>query len=256
MASFGDHPSLPDSLESILLDESVSTIFLKAECKPRVKSGHISSLSLNELDLEVWDKPNLLTLSEDLSLIIDQNPTRSDCFVEIEREGCKVMQIGDLRVSCAWPPFSDAWEITVVRPVANLQLSDYKLDDELVNRLSNHHRGVFVVGKPGSGKTTFAQAIASYLDSEMGAMVKTMESPRDLQVPQRVTQYAPLEGDLEKTAEIIFLLRPDFVIFDEVRRARDFEIFGDVRLAGVGLLGVTHANSGLQAIQRLVGKLN
>ena len=89
----------------------------------------------------------------------------------------------------------------------------------------------------------------------MGAMVKTMESPRDLQVPQRVTQYAPLEGDLEKTAEIIFLLRPDFVIFDEVRRARDFEIFGDVRLAGVGLLGVTHANSGLQAIQRLVGKV-
>jgi ATPase len=212
-------------------------------------------LSLNELDLEVWDKPNLLTLSEDLSLIIEQNPNRSDCFIEIEREGCKVMQIGDLRVSCAWPPFSDAWEITVVRPVANLQLSDYKLDDELVNRLSNHHRGVFVVGKPGSGKTTFAQAIASYLDSEMGAMVKTMESPRDLQVPQRVTQYAPLEGDLEKTAEIIFLLRPDFVIFDEVRRARDFEIFGDVRLAGVGLLGVTHANSGLQAIQRLVGKV-
>ena len=172
MASFGDHPLLPDSLESILVDESVSTIFLKAECKPRVKSGHISSLSLNELDLEVWDKPNLLTLSEDLSLIIDQNSTRSDCFVEIEREGCKVMQIGDLRVSCAWPPFSDAWEITVVRPVANLLLSDYKLDDELVNRLSNHHRGVFVVGKPGSGKTTFAQAIASYLDSEMGAMVK------------------------------------------------------------------------------------
>jgi ATPase len=194
-------------------------------------------------------------LSDDLSLIIEQNTSRSDCFVEIQREGCKVMQIGDLRVSCAWPPFSDAWEITVVRPVANLKLSDYQLDQELINRISNHHRGIFVVGKPGSGKTTFAQAIATYLDTDMGFMVKTMESPRDLQVPQRVTQYAPLEGDLEKTAEIIFLLRPDFVIFDEVRRTRDFEIFGDVRLAGVGLLGVTHANSGLQAIQRLVGKV-
>ena len=255
MASFGDHPPLPEILEELLLDDSVSTVFLKAECKPRVKSGHISSLSLNEIEKELWDKPSLENLSDDLSLIIEQNSARSDCFIEIEREGCKVMQIGDLRVSCAWPPFSDAWEITVVRPVANLQLSDYKLDQELINRISNHHRGIFVVGKPGSGKTTFAQAIASYLDSEMGAMVKTMESPRDLQVPQRVTQYAPLEGDLEKTAEIIFLLRPDFVIFDEVRRARDFEIFGDVRLAGVGLLGVTHANSGLQAIQRLVGKV-
>jgi len=86
-------------------------------------------------------------------------------------------------------------------------------------------------------------------------MVKTMESPRDLQVPQRVTQYAPLEGNLEKTAEVIFLVRPDFVIFDEVRRARDFEIFADVRLAGVGLLGVTHANSALEAVQRLIGKV-
>ena len=60
---------------------------------------------------------------------------------------------------------------------------------------------------------------------------------------------------MEKTAEIIFLVRPDFVIFDEVRRARDFEIFADVRLAGVGLLGVTHANSALEAIQRLIGKV-
>ena len=255
MASFGEHPPLPETLESLLLDETVSTIFLKAECKPRVKSVHISSLSLNDLDREPWDKPSLEDLSDDLSLIIEQNTSRSDCFVEIQREGCKVMQIGDLRVSCAWPPFSDAWEITVVRPVANLKLSDYQLDQELINRISNHHRGIFVVGKPGSGKTTFAQAIATYLDTDMGFMVKTMESPRDLQVPQRVTQYAPLEGDLEKTAEIIFLLRPDFVIFDEVRRTRDFEIFGDVRLAGVGLLGVTHANSGLQAIQRLVGKV-
>ena len=121
MASFGDHPLLPDSLESILADESVSTIFLKAECRPRVKSGHISSLTLNELDLDVWDKPKLVDLSEEISLIIEQNSSRSDCFIEIEREGCKVMQVGDLRVSCAWPPFSDAWEITVVRPVANLQ---------------------------------------------------------------------------------------------------------------------------------------
>ena len=39
-----------------------------------------------------------------------------------------------------------------------------------------------------------------------------MEAPRDLQLADRITQYAPLEGDLEKTAEIIFLVRPDFVI--------------------------------------------
>ena len=55
-------------------------------------------------------------------------------------------------MTCAWPPFSDAWEITVVRPVAYLSLSDYDIDLELKRRLSDHHRGVFVVGKPGSEK--------------------------------------------------------------------------------------------------------
>ncbi len=255
MATFGDHPPLPDSLESLLSDETVSTLFLKADCPPRVKAGHITDLRLEELELPPWDKPTLESLADELVMTIKQHAHRSDCFVEIEREGCRIVQAGDLRITCAWPPFSEAWEITVVRPVAHLSLSDYELDPRLIKRLSDHHRGVFVVGKPGSGKTTFAQAIAAYLDEEIGAMVKTMESPRDLQVPQRVTQYAPLEGNLEKTAEVIFLVRPDFVIFDEVRRTRDFEIFADVRLAGVGLLGVTHANSALEAVQRLIGKV-
>jgi len=80
MASFGDHPPLPEILEELLLDDSVSTVFLKAECKPRVKSGHISSLSLNELERELWDKPSLENLSDDLSLIIEQNSARSDCL--------------------------------------------------------------------------------------------------------------------------------------------------------------------------------
>jgi ATPase len=255
MARFGEHPDLPDALEALLADETASTVFLKADCRPRVKAGHISELLLQEVGEEKWSRNEVESLSEDLSTIVEDHQHRSDCFVEIERVGCRITQIGDLRVTCAWPPFSEAWEITVVRPVARLSLSEYELDSELVSRISDHHRGIFVVGKPGSGKTTFAQAIADHLDENVGAMVKTMEAPRDLQVAERITQYAPLEGDLEKTAEVIFLVRPDFVIFDEVRRARDFEIFGDVRLAGVGLLGVTHANSGLEAIQRLVGKV-
>ena len=256
MAKHGEHPELPSEVEQ-LLEDDVHTIFLKADCPPRVKRGTIGQLKLIELDVEDgdWDNLKLESLQETLQTVVEENQHRSDCFLEINRKGCQVLQLGDLRVTCASPPFSDAREITVVRPVAKLSLSDYDLDPKIVERLSNHHRGVFICGRPGSGKTTLAQAIAEYLDDDIGAMVKTMEAPRDLQLADRITQYAPLEGDLEKTAEIIFLVRPDFVIFDEVRRARDFEIFADVRLAGVGLLGVTHANSALEAIQRLIGKV-
>ena len=255
MATFGDRPPLPEDLSELLSDETASTVFLKADCPPRVKSGHISEIRLVELEEEPWSRGKVESLAEAIHQVVEENQDRSDCFVEIERLGCTILQVGDLRVTCASPPFSDAWEITVVRPVARLSIADYDLQQDLIDRLSDHHRGIFVVGKPGSGKSTFATAIADHLDQEIGAMVKTMEAPRDLQVAQRITQYAPLEGDLEKTAEVIFLVRPDFVIYDEVRRANDFRIFSDVRLAGVGLLGVTHANSGLEAIQRLVGKV-
>ena len=255
MAKHGEHPELPDHLEN-LLDTDVHTIFLKADCPPRVKRGTIGQLELVEIETEDdWDNLRIESLQEELGSIVEMNQHRSDCFLEIDRKGCRVLQLGDLRITCASPPFSDAREITLVRPVAKLSLSEYNLDSKIIERLSDHHRGVFICGRPGSGKTTLAQAIAEYLDEDIGAIVKTMEAPRDLQLADRITQYAPLEGDLEKTAEIIFLVRPDFVIFDEVRRARDFEIFADVRLAGVGLLGVTHANSALEAIQRLIGKV-
>lgn len=257
MAKYGDHPTLPTRLEDLLLDD-VHTVFIKADCPPRVKRGSIGQLKLVEIedaDDGNWDTLRMESLQEELVDLVAQNRGRSDCFLEIDRKGCQLIQLGDLRISCAWPPFADAREITIVRPVAKLSLDDYELDQRLIDRLADHHRGVFICGRPGSGKTTLAQAIAEYLDTDVGAMVKTMEAPRDLQLADRITQYAPLEGDLEKTAEIIFLVRPDFVIFDEVRRARDFEIFADVRLAGVGLLGVTHANSALEAIQRLIGKV-
>jgi len=255
MAKFGDHPPLPQPIEDLLM-ELVHTVFLKADCPPRVKQGTIGELKLIEVESDQnWDTLRMEALQEELGDLVEENRHRSDCFLEIDRKGCKVIQLGDLRIACAWPPFADAREITIVRPVAKLSLDHYELDERLIERLADHHRGVFICGRPGSGKTTLAQAIAEYLDTEIGAMVKTMEAPRDLQLADRITQYAPLEGDLEKTAEIIFLVRPDFVIFDEVRRARDFEIFADVRLAGVGLLGVTHANSALEAIQRLIGKV-
>tara|TARA_B110000444_G_scaffold257851_1_gene297287 strand:+ start:16201 stop:17553 length:1353 start_codon:yes stop_codon:yes gene_type:complete len=257
MATFSSHPDLPEILEN-LLESDVHTLFLKADCPPRTKAGGIGNLRLADVegaDDGEWDTIRMESLQEEIVGLIDEHRDRSDCFLEIDRKGCQVIQLGDLRISCAWPPFADAREITIVRPVAKLSIGDYDIDPQLISRLSDHHRGVFICGRPGSGKTTLAQAIAEYLDEDVGAMVKTMEAPRDLQLANRITQYAPLEGDLEKTAEIIFLVRPDFVIFDEVRRARDFEIFADVRLAGVGLLGVTHANSALEAIQRLIGKV-
>ena len=53
--------------------------------------------------------------------------------------------------------------------------------------------------------------------------------------------------EMALTGDVLLLVRPDFVVYDEVRKTSDFEIFADMRLAGVGLVGVTHANRAIDA---------
>jgi ATPase len=99
-----------------------------------------------------------------------------------------------------------------------------------------------------------AASVAEFLAGQ-GFIVKTMESPRDLQVPDNITQYSALEGDMAKTADILLLVRPDYTIYDEVRKTSDFKTFADMRLAGVGMVGVVHTTRGIDALQRLIGRV-
>ena len=134
MAKHGDHPELPSLIEALLM-EDVHTVFLKADCPPRVKRGKIGELKLVETEDDdgKWDNLRLESLQEELVDLANENKHRSDCFLEIDRQGCQVIQLGDLRIACAWPPFADAREITIVRPVAKLSLSDYELDKRLID---------------------------------------------------------------------------------------------------------------------------
>ncbi|MFW6018475.1 MAG: ATPase, partial [Halapricum sp.] len=57
------------------------------------------------------------------------------------------------------------------------------------------------------------------------------------------------------TADSLLMVRPDYTIYDEVRKTDDFEVFADMRLAGVGMIGVVHATRAIDALQRLVGRV-
>ena len=64
-----------------------------------------------------------------------------------------------------------------------------------------------------------------------------------------------LKEDFENAVDILLLVSPDYTIFDEIRRYRDFQVFSDMKLAGVGMIGVIHASKPLDAVQRFIGRI-
>lgn len=104
------------------------------------------------------------------------------------------------------------------------------------------------------GKTTFAQALAKFYLRD-NKIVKTIESPRDLHLPTIATQYSKTRSSSEELHDVLLLSRPDYTFFDEMRDTDDFKIFTDLRLAGVGMIGVIHATAPIDSIQRFLGRV-
>jgi ATPase len=233
------------------LDNQTMSVHLKEDVQPLAKRGRPGAFQLVKLREEKCLYSELMHIVKEVSEAARMNGAGS---TEISRNGATVIQLGRYRIAITRPPFSDSLEITIVRPIVKLTLDDYSVSKKLMERLKDKAEGIMIAGPPGSGKSTLASSLAEFYMFQ-SKIVKTFESPRDLQVGDEVTQYAPLEGSFEKAAEILLLVRPDYTIFDEVRKSNDFEVFADMRLAGVGMVGVVHASSPLDAVQRFIGRV-
>ncbi|MBU4340400.1 MAG: PINc/VapC family ATPase, partial [Euryarchaeota archaeon] len=248
---YPEQEELKELLISGFFTDDTLSVHLKVKVPPMAKRGTIGNQKLVRIRNEPCTEEELHAMSREFIVRTKRDP---DAYLEIDYIGATVFQIGSMRIAVAKPPFSDGMEITAVRPIAVVSLDDYRMGKELKDRIVERQRGILVAGPPGAGKSTFAASIAEFLYRQ-DFIVKTMESPRDLQVPDAITQYAPLERDMEKTADIMLLVRPDYTIYDEVRKTKDFHVFADMRMAGVGMIGVVHATRAVDAIQRLIGRV-
>ena len=232
-------------------DNTTMSIHLKENQFPLAKRGKPGEFLLTQISDEVLTRDYLKMIS---SQILSATNISDSSTVEISKTGASVIQYDDYRIAITYPPFSESYEITIVHPTVQLSLDDYSISESLMQRLTDRAEGIVISGAPGSGKSTLASGLANFYHQQ-GKIVKTFESPRDLQVNSGITQYSKLDGSFDNTADILLLVRPDYTIFDEVRRKEDFTTFSDLRLTGVGMVGVIHANSPLDAIQRFIGKI-
>ncbi len=179
----------------------------------------------------------------------------NNSFLEIDKQFSKVLQLWTYRVVIVYSPLVDTMEITVVRPVKKMSLKDYDLPADMMDHIRTKAQWILVSWAPWEGKTTFAQALAEQyvLDNKI---VKTLESPRDLLVPDAVSQYSFNYASHNDIRDILLLSRPDHALYDEVRNAEDFILFADLRLTGIGLVGVTHATRPVDSIQRFIGHVD
>ena len=241
-----------ESLEFVkFFDDDTMSVHLKENQHPLAKRGMPGSFSLTKINDDVLSRDYLELIS---SQILDSVNVSDSNTLEISKTGASVVQHGDYRIAITHPPFSESFEITIVHPIIKLSLEDYDVSEELMERFTDRAEGIVISGAPGSGKSTLASGLANFYHHQE-KIVKTFESPRDLQVDPGVTQYGKLDGSFDNAADILLLVRPDYTIFDEVRRREDFTTFADLRLTGVGMVGVVHANSPIDAIQRFIGKI-
>ncbi len=234
------------------IDNETLSLHIKEGNPILAKKGKPGEVNLIQVSKETLTGEEIQEFAKE---IIEKTKIDPNSYTEISKRCTTVVQYRNLRVVIVRPPVSDGWEITIVHPIKKLDISEYKIPENLANKIENQARGIVICGETGSGKTTLAQAIAEWYVNDR-RIVKTIESPRDLQLPDAVTQYSKNftgEGEIH---DILFLSRPDNILFDEMRSTPDFQLYTDLRLAGSNMIGVLHAAQAIDAVQRFISRLD
>ncbi len=103
-------------------DEHTIAVYLKERVAPSAKKGTINDMKLVKIRDAPTSEYELRCMAQE---ILERAKRDPDGFIEVEKRGITVVQIGSMRIAIARRPFSDGMEITAVRPIVDVTLKDY-----------------------------------------------------------------------------------------------------------------------------------
>lgn len=123
---------------------------------------------------------------------------------------------------------------------------------ELLVKAVRSRRNILVVGGPGSGKTTFCNALLLEIAKEGGRMI-LIEDARELQCPveNRVELKTSETVDMQKLLRATLRLRPDRISVGEVRDFAAYTLLKAWNTGNPGGVATVHADSARLGFSRL-----
>lgn len=118
---------------------------------------------------------------------------------------------------------------------------------------------IIVAGGTGSGKTSFLNAISSFIPADQ--RIISVEDTREIRLPE-YSHWVPMEArqsNQEGKGEVSMLdliinslrMRPDRIIIGEIRKKKEAEVLFEAMRTGHSVYGTFHANNANETVLRL-----
>ena len=246
-----------DVLQTLLDDDSITEIMI---------NGYDTIYVERAGRLFRWDKT--FESKEKLEDVVQQITSACNRTVNEASPIVDARLPNGARVNVVLPPVALNGPIVTIRrfPEHPIQMEDLirfgALDKEVAQFLKTLVKAkynIFISGGTGSGKTTFLNALSSFIPSE--ERIITIEDSAELQI-QGIGNLVRLETRAmngEGTREITIRdlikaslrMRPDRVVVGEIRGAEAVDLLSAMNTGHDGSLSTGHANSASDMLKRL-----
>lgn len=243
-------------LEILLNDTNVTEILIERFDKITIEKDGILQDSNLKFDSE-----------EDLNLVVERIIMPLGRRLDIASPTVDARLPDGSRICAVIPPVAvDGTQVSIRKFKPNVTMDQLikfgalneKIKEALVAMVKGR-MSIIVSGGTGSGKSTFLNALSSYINPQLSII--TIENPCELQFDHpRVRRWEARPPNIEGKGEISMMhllvtalrSRPDIIILGEIRGTESFTFLQAVNTGHDGSMTSMHANNSLDAMKRLV----